>query len=313
MEKITIIPYEPSLRDHFKTLNEEWLNQYFRIEPVDAMVLGDPDKHIIEPGGAILYAKSGDKIVGTVALKAHEPGVFELTKMGVTPAFQGKRIGEKLIRKALDKAWELRAEKVILYSNRKLEPAINLYRKTGFTEIPPEAGKYERCDIKMEFPLQPSPEIQILIDDYGKAHDKIMAAVARYPREMWTWKPAPHRWSIYENILHLADSEAHSYVRCRTFIAEPGRTVMAYDQDQWAIALDYHRRSADDALELFRWLRKMSYDLIRRQPAHVWNNTIEHPENGTMTFLDWLKIYTRHTHIGQMDRTYEEWKKAENL
>ena len=35
----------------------------------------------------------------------------------------------------------------------------------------------------------------------------------------------PDRWSIHEIILHLADSEATCYVRCRHFIAEPGSSV----------------------------------------------------------------------------------------
>ena len=43
-------------------------------------------------------------------------------------------------------------EKVILYSNTKLESAIYIYRKFGFKEVPSEEGvAYERANIKMEY------------------------------------------------------------------------------------------------------------------------------------------------------------------
>ena len=44
--------------------------------------------------------------------------------------------------------------KLIIYSNRKLENAIYIYKKYGFIEIPVEENSpYKRADIKMEFIL----------------------------------------------------------------------------------------------------------------------------------------------------------------
>ncbi len=314
MEQVQIIDYSPELAPWFERINVEWLERYFYVEPIDREVLSKPDQYIIEPGGAIIFAKLGEEIVGTVALKLVTPGEYEMTKMGVSPAFQGRKIGELLARKIIDKAIEMGAKKVILYSSTKLSPAINLYRKLGFTELARETGHYERSDIKMELPMDTtiSSEMrQELIESYGRSYDKIKAALHDFPEEMWQWKPAPHKWSIHENIIHLADSEANSFIRCRRFIAEPGSTVMAYDQDAWAIKCDYHKQSTRDALELFRLLRKMSYDLIKDLPEETWNNTIEHPENGTMTFADWLRIYENHTHINQMKRVFTAWKTFE--
>ncbi len=314
MSTVSIIDFRPELKHHFKEINEEWLRNHFYIEPIDEEVLGNPEKYILNNGGAILFAQIADEIVGTVALKLHEPKVYEMTKMGVKPEFRGQKIGDLLAKAVLEKAKSLGAEKVILYSNTKLSPAINLYRKLGFTEVACESGGYERCNIKMELPMDKgitTEERSRLIESYGQAHQKISDCLKDIPAHMWQWKPAPHKWSIHENIIHLADSEANSYIRCRRFVAEPGSTVMAYNQDEWAIKLNYHSQSTHDALELFRLLRKMSYDLIKTLPDSVWNNTIEHPENGTMTFSDWLRIYENHTHIGQMQRTYQAWLTAQ--
>ena len=147
---------------------------------------------------------------------------------------------------------------------------------------------------------------------YGGAPERLMHALKQFPKEMWQYKPAPNRWSIHEIIIHLADSEANSFVRCRCFVAEPGKTIMPYDQDLWASKTGYHRQDADDALELFRLLRKMSFDLIRMLPEQSWQSRIMHPESGEMLFERWLEIYEAHIpkHIEQMRRNYEVWKQS---
>lgn len=148
------------------------------------------------------------------------------------------------------------------------------------------------------------------METYGRAYEVLMSALREFPAEMWQFKPAPEMWSIHETIVHIADSEANSYARCRRLIAEPGQSVMAYDENRWASALDYHRQSTEEALELFRVLRRNSYHLIRDVPEAVWAHTILHPENGLMTMDDWLDVYERHVpeHIAQMRAVYEAWR-----
>jgi hypothetical protein len=126
---------------------------------------------------------------------------------------------------------------------------------------------------------------------------------------MWTFKPSPEWWSIHEIVVHIADSEANSYVRCRRFVAEPGESVMAYDENRWAEALRYHDQDPDEAVELFKWLRLRSYRLIKALPESTWSHTVYHPENGTMTLDDWLDVYERHVreHVAQMQSVHAVW------
>ena len=98
----------------------------------------------------IFYAQHNDKIVGTASLIKIDEFTFELSKMAVTDGVQGLGIGNKLMEYCLTVAKETRIKKVILYSNRKLLPAIYLYKKYGFQEVELEGGTYERADIKME-------------------------------------------------------------------------------------------------------------------------------------------------------------------
>lgn len=157
---IKIIPYDEKYASEFKELNVAWLEKYFFVEPHDEEVLGDPQKYIIAPGGQIFFAKVEEEVVGTLALMKVSEGIYELTKMAVTPKFQGQKIGQKLLEFSIDFAKEQQWKELILYSNRKLQNAIYLYRKFGFEEIPIEENNpYARGDIKMKLKISSEPGI----------------------------------------------------------------------------------------------------------------------------------------------------------
>ncbi|MDT0650860.1 GNAT family N-acetyltransferase [Autumnicola edwardsiae] len=149
-----ILSYAPQYAENFKNLNLAWLERLFSVEPHDEEVLGDPNKYIIQPGGTIFFVKDAGKIIATVALMKIEDGVYELTKMAVTPEYQGKKIGQKLLEHSLKFAKNQGWDHLIIYSSRKLENAIYIYKKYGFEEIPIEENNpYARGDIKLKLNL----------------------------------------------------------------------------------------------------------------------------------------------------------------
>lgn len=150
---ITIIPYTAENKEWVKKFNYEWLEKYFYVEPTDIVQLSDPENEIIGKGGSIFYALYDEEIAGTASLMKVSDHVFELAKMAVTDRFKRKGIGHALMDFCITKAKELGAVKLILYSNTKLESAIHLYRKYGFTEILVGNSHYARSDIKMELIL----------------------------------------------------------------------------------------------------------------------------------------------------------------
>lgn len=148
-KNIEIIPYEDKYAQYFYELNIEWLKKYFYVEPYDEKVLGNPRKYVLDLGGFIFFAKYNNEIVGVVSL-INQKTFFELSKMAVSPKYQGLKIGEKLMNFTLNFARNQHWESLTLYSHRSLVPAINLYKKKGFVEIPVEENShYERSDIKM--------------------------------------------------------------------------------------------------------------------------------------------------------------------
>jgi len=158
-------------------------------------------------------------------------------------------------------------------------------------------------------------EINAKIEEYGRGFDLLAAALAEVPQEAWSYRPAPDEWSVHEIIVHMADSESMSALRARKLIAEPGSTLMGYDEANWADVLDYKRQSAADALEIIRLARQSTYELLRRQPDEVFTHSVTHPEfpDEPYTFEGWLNIYARHIpdHIDQLKRSYHAWVESQ--
>ncbi|HSI76765.1 MAG TPA: GNAT family N-acetyltransferase [Lunatimonas sp.] len=150
MEAVTIREFQDYLAPHFLSINKEWIEKFFSIEAFDREQLEKPRQNIVDKGGQVWFAEYGGQIVGTAAIRKVEEGVYELIKMGVIPQAQGRSIGQLLAKSAIQWAKGQGAKRVVLYSNTRLSPAIRLYHRLGFVEVPIESGKYQRCDIKME-------------------------------------------------------------------------------------------------------------------------------------------------------------------
>jgi putative acetyltransferase len=158
---VVIVPLDPadtSHREAFLNLNIAWISRYFQIEPHDEDQLREPESHILASGGQVWLAITEEnEIVGTCALITTAPGEYELAKMSVADHCQGQGVGKRLCETAVDWARTAGAQRLWLESNRKLTPALRLYEKAGFREVPLVPSPYARADIRMElvFPQQP--------------------------------------------------------------------------------------------------------------------------------------------------------------
>jgi ribosomal protein S18 acetylase RimI-like enzyme len=150
MSDIEIIPISHALQPYFESINKAWVSKYFSLEPFDIDQLENPEETILAKGGAIIFAKLGGKIVGTVGLVPKDETTCEMIKMGVDPAAQGQGVGRALGIAIVDEAKKRGFTKMVLYSSTKLASALSLYEKIGFRKADLECGAYGRCDIKME-------------------------------------------------------------------------------------------------------------------------------------------------------------------
>ena len=153
MDTVEIINFQAQYATQFYELNIEWLEKFFYVEAYDKKVLSNPKEFIIDKGGYIFFARYNNEIIGTVAL-INQNTYFELSKMAVSPKYQGLKIGKKIMDYCISFSIEQGWESITLYSHRKLIPAISLYKKIGFKEVELEKeGHYERANIKMVLDL----------------------------------------------------------------------------------------------------------------------------------------------------------------
>jgi GNAT superfamily N-acetyltransferase len=147
---ISVIDFDPQYREAFKKLNLAWLEKYGLTEEADIVMLNQSQQQILDPGGFIFLAKSGDEIVGTVALIRETPQQYELVKMAVAENYQGRGISRLLMDRCLQAARNAGARRVYLQSNSQLTTAIRLYEKYGFRHIPVKDAHYLTADVMME-------------------------------------------------------------------------------------------------------------------------------------------------------------------
>jgi putative acetyltransferase len=150
---VSIIEYDNKYQQDFYRLNITWLDKYNLTESHDLQILNNPQSEIIDKGGYIWLAKENDTVVGSSALIKEGDDTFELAKMAVDDRHQGKGISKLLIATCIEKAKQVGAKKLELFSNHQLTTALGLYEKYGFHHVSVTNSPFETADVKMEMNL----------------------------------------------------------------------------------------------------------------------------------------------------------------
>jgi GNAT superfamily N-acetyltransferase len=85
------------------------------------------------PNGCLILAYWENEAVGCVAIQPLETGICEMKRLFVQPAYRKHKIGEALVEHILTKAKQIGYSTMLLDTLERLEPAIALYKKFGFT------------------------------------------------------------------------------------------------------------------------------------------------------------------------------------
>ena len=99
----------------------------------------------------------GAEAAGCVALVPMRDGIYEISKMAVSPHLRGRGIGRRLLQHAIAQARSIGARSLFLGSNTRLKDAVHLYESVGFRHVKPETlppMPYSRADVFMELSLE---------------------------------------------------------------------------------------------------------------------------------------------------------------
>jgi len=142
---------DPAALPRFAALNVAWVEELHVMEDSDRLMAAQPEIYM-QNGNYLFSAHMGAIVAGACALKRHEDGQYELTKMAVDTDYRGQGIAQSLMEFIHDYAKNtLGLSKIFLLSNTKNAAALRLYTRNGWNinhQGPHE--KYARCNIGME-------------------------------------------------------------------------------------------------------------------------------------------------------------------
>lgn len=119
------------LREYYSELGRRFKQGF------DVSLSRDPDaRDMRRPRGTFIVAMSDTLPIGCVGLKGTDHGYAEIKRLWVAPAARGLRLGRRLMDAAENAARDLGITLLRLDTNSALAEAGQLYRTTGWREIP---------------------------------------------------------------------------------------------------------------------------------------------------------------------------------
>ena len=146
-----IIEFEEKYRKDFIDFNTDWIVSNFGfLEEQDNETFEKIDEEM-KAGAMIFFAVENDTALATCMARPMEEATWEICKLGSNKELPHKGAGSAVFEAAMNWALEHGAEKLFIVSNRRLKPALHIYRKYGFKEIELENCEYIRGDIAFEY------------------------------------------------------------------------------------------------------------------------------------------------------------------
>lgn len=102
-------------------------------------------------------------------------------------------------------------------------------------------------------------------------------------------------WSIRRIVQHIADSHAHSYIRCKWTLTEEQPLIKAYDENKWSELPDARAGDVTAPLALLAGVHRCWVQLLRAMTPADFARSFNHPETGnTVVLNDALSYYAWH-------------------
>lgn len=164
--------------------------------------------------------------------------------------------------------------------------------------------------------LPPVERAHRVLPELGRVESRLSQLFDEMSNWERVWSPAPgEAWNCVQVVSHLVDFEVVVGVRIRTALAEPGKSLDAFDQDRWVDSQRWDRRPVDDLLDSFSALRRLHVALLSDLAEEQWDLHYVHPSRGPQTVAEVAFQMHEHDarHLVQLGRLAEQARQARSL
>jgi uncharacterized damage-inducible protein DinB len=106
--------------------------------------------------------------------------------------------------------------------------------------------------------------------------------------------PAPGKWSIHDNITHLAVYQPMFIKRIDAILEQDNPTFNPYKADNDPVFIAWQQWPTEKLLENLSADRKQLYELITNLPEDKLGRTGTHLTFGTLTITKWVEFFLLH-------------------
>jgi hypothetical protein len=142
------------------------------------------------------------------------------------------------------------------------------------------------------------------VQSLARTPDTLRSTVQGASSDAVKTRPAPSKWSVLEQVVHLSDVEIAVGFRVRLILgSEDGVPIQPFDQDKWQQNLNYNSRDLEPTLAAFTSARENNVRLYRSLTEAQWNKYGIHAERGKETVRDVIVLQAGHdlNHLKQID------------
>ncbi len=141
-----------------------------------------------------------------------------------------------------------------------------------------------------------------LLKEYKDATDNFIAAAKAVSADKLHKAPANDEWSPANIIHHLADTEAHFYVRYMKILTEDIPQTDFFDENVYPVRLKYEKRDVASSLRLVQSLRESFYNIMSNFTPDEWEKKGRNSDVGEYPIIALIKKSRTHIkdHLNQL-------------
>lgn len=141
-----------------------------------------------------------------------------------------------------------------------------------------------------------------LLEEYKDATDNFIAAAKSVPADKLHKAPSDDDWSPANIIHHLADTEAHFYIRYLKILTEDVPTTDFFDENVYPVKLKYDKRDVAQSLRLVQSLRESFHTIMSNFTPDEWEKKGRNSDVGEYPIIALIKKSRSHIkdHLQQL-------------